>query len=55
MDKQKANELKGYIGRLVADNPVLIKHAIVHMLLGEIESYHKQLHREEKGCAFENK
>ena len=55
MDKQKAEELKRYIDALTIDNKQIVKHQIVHVLLARLESYHKQLHREEKGCAFENK
>ena len=55
MDKQKAEELKEYIDALTIDNKQIVKHQIAHVLLAQLESYHKQLHREEKGCNFHNK
>ena len=54
MNKQKAEELKRHIDNLASDKLPLIKHTIAHALLSEIESYHKQLHREEKGCNSRN-
>ena len=55
MDKQKAEELKEYIDALTIDNKQIVKHQIAHVLLAQLESYHKQLHREEGGCNFHNK
>ena len=55
MDKQKAEELKEYIDALTIDNKQIVKHQITHVLLAQLESYHKQLHREEKGCNFHDK
>ena len=55
MDKQKAEELKEYIDALAIDNKQIVKHQIAHVLLSQLESYHKQLHREEGGCNSRNK
>jgi len=53
MDKQSAEELKRYIDTLADDSKSIVEHTIVHLLLQRLESAHKKIHREEKGCAFE--